>query len=294
MIASPVAARNDEDWLEARRPSLVYQPAPPQMVRYGREMADGAARGDYIKNPTFLNLLGSLIINFTPAAPVADFRDFTANFKKSWESNFGEHKKDVALAAVGFIPVLGESKKIRAAFQAGKNIRLAQQIEQAVVKFAPALESGLTRKLQRSITEGIAPGEFVAVRQRVYEANFLDGKIPAKAAGDVVDVAYKNGVRKLTDGRRVISDLDLAFVAKHGRAMPESRALVVGEKINAAYGTKVVMHGDNFNGARRGIDKALEIEKRKEEMVYVFSRDGFIDAGNYQSMLRRYLGRTKE
>lgn len=156
-------------------------------------------------------------------------------------------------------------------------------------RFAPALESGLTRRLQTSISEVLKQGEIVGLRKRAYGANFLDEKYFSKHLGARVLRNFKNGVRMLTDGSKVISDVDLAFVTKNKQILSEYYSLEVGKRINRSYGHDVVLHGDNYWGARKGVSKALEIERRRTEIIYVFDKNGFKDKGPYWSMVRKYM-----
>lgn len=283
LFAAPAVAR--DDWREAHyeRPKIE---TPYNLKKIAFETFDGGVKGDFIERPTFFNTLGNFIVNFTPAAVAADIRDFAANLQKSYKADFHAYKKDVILAGAGFIPVIGESKKIKALYSTGKELREIRQIER-LARFAPALESGLTRKLQTSIVHSLDEGIIIGVRKRVYTANFLDGKIVAKPADAVVQTAYKNGVRKLSDGSRVISDLDMAFVAKNQKALNESKALDVGRKINDHYGNPVIMHGDNLSGVKKGIQKAIDVEKNGET-IFIFSKNGFLDSGDYRSMVEKY------
>lgn len=280
LFCAPLSAQDDWKYTSAR-----YE-AP--MARFKQDYVDGAWKGEFIQKPNFANILGNLSVNFTPAAPFADFRDLFANIKNMVNSNFQNHKTDVALAVGGFIPAAGEGKKIVKAFEAGKEFRLLQKA--ANLNFAPAIESGLTRKLQASISLSVGKGEIIAIRPRVYQANFMDGKLPVKEAHHVVDSKFNNGVRVLTDGNRVISDVDVAFVAKNTRILPEAKTHQIGNRINDTYGHRVVVHGDNFSGARKGIDKAIEIEN-KNERVYLFNKGGYVDSGNYLDMLRKWGSR---
>jgi hypothetical protein len=162
--------------------------------------------------------------------------------------------------------------------------------------FAPAQESGLTKKLQTSIVNALEEGEIVGVRKRAYGANFLDDKYPSKPLDAVVKKSYKNGVRVLENGERVVSDVDLAFVVKDRKVMPESHSIDIGNRINNSYRKiggadlhDVVKHGDNYWGVQKGVEKAIDISERNET-IYVFDKNGFVDSGKYQDMIKKYLG----
>lgn len=62
----------------------------------------------------------------------------------------------------------------------------------ADIAFAPAVKSGLTRRLQTAITESLDEGELVAVRSRPYGASLRDGLLRAKEAGDEVLKSFAN------------------------------------------------------------------------------------------------------
>lgn len=295
-------AWNDDDrqvWGSARTyemPAIrLTQPAESPRMRFARELFEGSIKGEFIKRPTFANVLGNLLVNFTPAAILSDSRDFVANLKKSYETNFKNYKFNTAISLAGFIPLAGEVKKIGQAYQLGKLDRAINALA-SEVRFAKVVGengSGLTRRLQFSIMQSLDEGEYLAVRHRPYGANFFDGIFPAKPATiKRADESYANGMRVMKDGRRFISDVDLAFVMKDGKMLKEQNSLRIGEKINESYGHKVVTHGDNYSGARRGIDGAIDIERKNEE-IWVFGRDGFLDSGPYQEMLKAAQWRSK-
>lgn len=261
----------------------------PHDIQFTKDMFEGGFKGDFIEKPNFANILGNLTVMFTPAYAAATARDFVANFTSSFQSGFEEKKLPTLLCAAGMIPVIAEAKSLSAAIKAGREMQMETKAAALGIEFAPAMESGLTRRLQAAIVQNINEGEYVAVRNRPYLANFLDGKLPAKAPGMAeVDTAYKNGVRLLKDGNKAVSDLDLAFVVKNGKIVPEIKAMKLGEKINEAYGVKVVTHGDNFNGARKGIEKAIEIEKKKD-LIWIFDKNGFVGADDYQTIVKKFL-----
>lgn len=124
LLPGAVSARDDDRFYNQPDFRRYEQP----VMRFGREAVDGAARGNFIQNPTFANLVGNIVINFTPAAWAADTRDFFASIKNSYDTGFKSYKADVALAAVGFIPVLGETKKFQAAYKAGKEARILEAL----------------------------------------------------------------------------------------------------------------------------------------------------------------------
>lgn len=286
LLTAPAWCRDDDYYRQYQPPQNYRETA----FKFTRDAIEGSIKGDFIERPNFAQAIGNIAINFTPAVIATSIRDFSANFLHSYETDFKEHKVDMALAAIGIIPAVSGVRKLEGAYKAGCEARLMREAEMTMVQYAPALESGLTRKLQASIVTSIKEGEIIGVRQRAYLANFLDGKLPAKPAGAEVVEVFKNGVRKLSDGSRVISDVDLAFVSKNGRALPESKTLEIGGKINETYGHAVVMHGDNFSGVKKGVEGAIEAAKKQDD-IYIFTKQGFIDAGNYEDMIDKYIRR---
>lgn len=290
LFSGTLQAREDFFRRDDFRPQQYFQKEQPKS--FVKDFFDGGVKGTFlIEKPSFANIAGDIAVGFSPAYVLASLRDFTVNIKKTWETDFKEHKVDVALAAISIVPAVGEVKNLKhlkAAYQVGKEARILRETGKAV--FAPALESGLTKKLQASIIHSLDDDMIVAVRKRPYQANFLDGKLPAKPAGVQVEFAYKNGVRVLEDGRRFVSDLDIAFVARNGKALPESKVMKIGEKINGNYGHAVIQHGDNYNGVRKGVPQAIKVEEKNEE-VFLFTKRGFLSSDPYKSMIEKYLGR---
>lgn len=175
LVSSAVFATDDE-WRHQRN----YQ---PPAIRYTREAFDGALRGDFIKRPTLMNVVGNFLANLTPAAIYADTRDLAANFKKSLETGFRDYKKDVVVAAAGFVPVLGETKKLRQAFEAGQAARKNS------LSLKTAVDLSLVRKALPEVPDKIKdsfdgplrmrtfkPGEFVYRSPREAEIPGLPGR----------------------------------------------------------------------------------------------------------------------
>lgn len=117
ILGSNVNAYNDERRYSNTAP---YRAAVYEVTR---QIGEGAKKGDFIRHPTIFNITGNFLVNFTPLAPVADSRDLVANFKFSLKTGFKEYKKDVAFSLAGFIPIAGEAKKIKQAYEAGKQAK---------------------------------------------------------------------------------------------------------------------------------------------------------------------------
>jgi hypothetical protein len=214
--------------------------------------------------------------------------------------------RDAKVNTIVLAAAIGEAveKKIiqvfgKAGSKAGKEVVASvvktevinEVIAGAEIKYAPALESGLTRKLQDSIVGALDEGDFIGIRSRPYQANFLDGKYPAKPSGADVVIKRQNGVRVLSDKTKVVSDLDTAFITKNGISVDNSTAYdIYGKRINKLYGNDVVMHGDNYNGVLKNVDAALEVES-KNGVIYIFNKNGFVESGKYQDMINKYIPR---
>ncbi len=292
LISMLLHARND-DYSYYNQPSFTmprieaFKVPEIKELQFAKDIFEGGFKGDFIEKPNLANSIGNLLVVFSPAYIVANTRDFVANFKSSYEDGFKKVNVPLALCSVGFIPGIIEAKGIAKTLKVAKEIEVETKLG---IEFAPVIEkSGLTHELQRAIITNINEGEIVAVRRRVYGANFFDGELPVKApAMAEVDIKYGNGVRLLKDGNRVTSDVDLAFMAKNGKPITEFKTIQFGEKINQTYGHVVVTHGDNFNGVKKGIDAALKVEK-KNERIWIFNKDGYIDSGRYQTMIDKYI-----
>lgn len=106
-----------------------------------RDVLDGATRGDFIKQSNLANMIGNIAANFTPMAIYADGRDIVANVWKSAQSGFKEHKKDIALASFGAVPIVGELKKIKMAGELAKSYSTTLKASKYISAHLPPLKS---------------------------------------------------------------------------------------------------------------------------------------------------------
>lgn len=110
----------DLNKIEMRQPSRTNQ------------FFSGAVKGDVIQKPTLFNIAGQIAGSFTPAAVAFDIRDVLANGIKSMRTGFKEHKKETAMAAGGFVPLLGDMKKIKQMVQLHRINKFRNGIADAV------------------------------------------------------------------------------------------------------------------------------------------------------------------
>ncbi|MBK8575470.1 MAG: RES family NAD+ phosphorylase [Elusimicrobia bacterium] len=106
-------------------------------------MGEGAAKGDFVKNPTGFHILGQILAGLTPAGMAADGRDVMANTGNVVESKGRENKLMLAMALVGFVPLVGDGAKAivkgRLAGQAVEDLDEAAQLVQRALESAPAV-----------------------------------------------------------------------------------------------------------------------------------------------------------
>jgi len=72
---------------------------------------EGALKGDYIDDPTGLNILGQIGGGLTWAGLVADARDIVANSQKVWASGGKENKGMLAMSTIALVPLVGDGAK---------------------------------------------------------------------------------------------------------------------------------------------------------------------------------------
>jgi len=209
----------------------------------------------------------------------------------TWE-NAGWLALDVVLAVTPYVPAgVGLVRSAaRAANVAGDVANTAAD----AIRYAPEA-SGHARALQEAIVQGIrgtGDDAVVAFRQRAQGAEIWDGVLPAKPGG--VDTVSKGlcGVRRCTDGALYVSDLDAAWGVRNGKGIPDDEFLNpqggLAEAINRAYGADVITHGTHVNGVRARAHGATA--DKLSEIVYVYGRNGFIEAGPMRPLLQNYRG----
>ncbi len=49
------------------------------------------------------------------------------------------------------------------------------------------------------------------------------------------------------------------------------------------------MHGDNFNGVILEYEKAIKIAKDDKEIIFLFSKEGFIGSGVYNKTVKFFV-----
>jgi hypothetical protein len=175
------------------------------------------------------------------------------------------------------------------------------------IRYAPALESGLPRRLQRTLVESLDEGGIIAVRPRPYRAAGLEWKYPPKepwVADWMVAKKYKNGVRVLKPEyaeeygvRKVLSDLDIAGYTVNGRNIGNQDFLDnLAARFNEAYGYDIITHGPLVHGLndpkvfRKLNQTPGRIEGLLNEEVYIFNRNGFIEKLPYREYEAKYIG----
>ena len=117
------------------------------------------------------------------------------------------------------------------------------------IRYAPTLQSGFPRRLQRTIVDSLDEGDVIALRDRPYRAAGLEAKYLPKTGDitkDMILRGHKNGVRVLKDGRKVLSDLDVAGYTIYGRNVGDLRFRSengFAQRFNDAYGYPIITHG---------------------------------------------------
>ncbi|MCC6603509.1 MAG: DUF3990 domain-containing protein [Anaerolineae bacterium] len=165
------------------------------------------------------------------------------------------------------------------------------------INYASALESGLTRKIQRDLVSSLDEGGVIALRSRPYRAAGLEWKYPAKGPDvtpEMVVHKYRNGVRELVDGRKVLSDLDVAGYTISGKNINDEDFLDdigFASKFNETYGHDIIAHGTLTNGISRHDVRAnlsSRIQELTDESVYVFNKEGFVETLPFKHYLAKY------
>lgn len=127
----------DDDRRQYRQPDFKQYQAKDHSFKFSRDLFEGAWKGEFKKDQNLTNILGSIAINFTLAAPLADARDVAANVVKSYKADFKEYKADIALAGFGFLPVIGETAKFKKAFEMGREMKFATKAIDVAATGAP-------------------------------------------------------------------------------------------------------------------------------------------------------------
>ncbi len=147
----------------------LVESAPTQLARMGNELEreqlalemesllairkdvaglkEGAVKGDFIEDPTGYQILGQVLAGLTPAGLAADGRDVIANAGKVVKTGGRENKLMLAMAALGFVPLVGDGAtailKQTLAKGVGENIDEAAEIVlKTVSETAPQFKDG--------------------------------------------------------------------------------------------------------------------------------------------------------
>jgi hypothetical protein len=150
--------------------------------------------------------------------------------------------------------------------------------------------------------ESLDKGGVIAARSRPLRAAELDGQYEPKGPDITPEMkprkiydAYgvDTGLRELTDGRVVLSDLDIAGYTKNGSLVSNKDFLRgYARDFNKNYGHDIITHGPHVNGldmldVQQKLGPAV-IQKINREIVYIFDETGLVEAIPYSVYEAKY------
>jgi hypothetical protein len=91
------------------------------------DVADGAVRGDFVRNPSWGQWIGNVGIGFTPVSTVAAARDMVADGRDIWQGIPGGWK-NLGLTVLGLIPVAGAAKGVFRMYRAAQAAKVAKAL----------------------------------------------------------------------------------------------------------------------------------------------------------------------